>query len=87
MREPGSAWAATAATNPALVGQVSVRALAMLLAGEDPGHNIIVPPTLITQAFLKSADIKNMEELTAKLPQFARADVAMPKWMPRASAK
>ena len=37
MREPDSAWAATAATNPALVGQVSVRALAMLLAGEDPG--------------------------------------------------
>ncbi|MGO4843095.1 substrate-binding domain-containing protein, partial [Rhizobiaceae sp. 2RAB30] len=32
MREPGSAWAATAATNPAVVGQVSVRALAMLLA-------------------------------------------------------
>ncbi len=28
MREPGSAWAATAATNPAVVGQVSVRALA-----------------------------------------------------------
>jgi simple sugar transport system substrate-binding protein len=87
MREPGSAWAATAATNPALVGEVSVRALAMLLAGEDPGHNIIVPPTLITQAFLKSADIKNMEELAAKLPQFARADVSMPKWMPLASAK
>jgi simple sugar transport system substrate-binding protein len=86
MREPGSAWAATAATNPALVGQVSVRALAMLLAGEDPGHNIIVPATLITQAFLKSADIKNMEELAAKLPQFARADVVMPKWMPPASA-
>src|SRR5262245_17264625 len=73
MREPGSAWAATAATNPALVGQVSVRALAMLLAGEDPGHNVIVPPTLITQSFLRSADIKNMEELAAKLPQFARA--------------
>jgi simple sugar transport system substrate-binding protein len=87
MREPGSAWAATAATNPALVGQVSVRALAMLFAGEDPGHNIIVPPTLITQAFLRSADIKSMEELAAKLPQFARADVAMPKWMPLAGAK
>jgi simple sugar transport system substrate-binding protein len=82
MREQGSAWVATAATNPALVGQVSVRALAMLLAGEDPGHNIIVQPALITQAQLKSADIKSMEELAAKLPQFARADIAMPKWMP-----
>ena len=37
MREPGSAWVATAATNPAVVGEVSVRALAMLMAGEDPG--------------------------------------------------
>jgi hypothetical protein len=63
MREPGSSWAATAATNPAVVGRVSVRALAMLLAGEDPGRNIIVPPTLITQAQLRDADIKDMERL------------------------
>lgn len=82
MREPNSAWAATAATNPAVVGQVSVRALAMLLAGSDPGHNVIVPPTLITQAQLKNADVKNMEELAAKLPQFAHADVAVAPWMP-----
>lgn len=83
MREPGSAWAATAATNPAVVGQVSVRTLAMLLAGEDPGHNVIVPPTLITQKDLNDQDIKNMEELGKKLPQFAHADVVMPAWMPK----
>ena len=59
MREPGSSWVATAATNPEVVGRVSVRALAMLLAGEDPGRNIIVPPTLITQAQLRDADIKD----------------------------
>ncbi len=82
MREPGSAWVATAATNPAVVGEVSVRALAMLLAGEDPGHNVIIPPTLITQTMLNDLDIKNMEELAAKLPQFAHADVAVPAWMP-----
>jgi simple sugar transport system substrate-binding protein len=82
MREPGSAWAATAATNPAVVGEVSVRALAMLLAGEDPGHNVIVPPTLITQKQLNDSDIKNMEELGQKLPQFNHADVAVPGWMP-----
>ena len=76
MREPDSAWAATAATNPAVVGQVSVRALAMLLAGEDPGKSVIVPPTLITQKDLNDNDIKNMEELSAKMPQFAHADVA-----------
>jgi len=82
-----SAWAATAATNPAVVGQVSVRALAQLLAGEDPGHNVIVPPTLITQKDLIDKDIKNMEDLSAKLPQFAHADVAMPAWMPNPNAK
>jgi len=82
MREPGSAWAATVATNPAVVGEVSVRSLAMLLAGEDPGHNVIVPPTLITQAFLNENDIKSMEDLSAKMPQFAHADVAVPDWMP-----
>ena len=82
MREPGSAWAATAATNPAVVGEVSVRALALLLAGEDPGKSVIVPPTLITQAELNEQDIKNMEELGQKLPQFAHADVVVPEWMP-----
>ena len=87
MRETDSAWAATAATNPAVVGQVSVRALAMLLAGENPGKSVIVPPTLITQAQLNENDIKNMEDLSAKLPQFAHADVAMPAWMPKPNAK
>jgi len=83
MREPGSAWVATAATNPAVVGEVSVRALAMLLAGEDPGEQVIVPPTLITQEMLNELDISSMEELGEKLPQFAHADVAMPDWMPQ----
>jgi len=82
MREPGSSWKATAATNPAVVGEVSVRALAMMLAGEDPGHSVIVPPTVITQAMLNELDISNMEELGEKLPAFAHADVAVPDWMP-----
>lgn len=82
MREPDSAWAATAATNPAVVGEVSVRSLAMLLAGEDPGASVIVPPTLITQAMLMDNDIKSMQDLAAKLPAFAHADVATPDWMP-----
>ncbi len=82
MRESGSAWVATVATNPAVVGEVSVRSLAMMLAGEDPGHNVIVPPTLITQAFLNENNITNMEELSASMPQFAHADVSVPSWMP-----
>lgn len=82
MREPGSAWVATVATNPAVVGEVSVRALAMMLAGEEPGDSVVVPPTLITQAFLNENDIANMEDLAAQMPQFSHADVATPDWMP-----
>lgn len=82
MREPGSAWVATAATNPAVVGEVSVRTLAMLLAGENPGASVVVPPTLITQSMLLEKDIKNMADLGARLPQFAHAAVSVPAWMP-----
>ncbi len=67
MREPNSAWAATVATNPAVVGEVSVRSLAMMLAGENPGSNVVVPPTLITQKFLNDNDIKNMESKNATI--------------------
>ncbi|WMS45000.1 substrate-binding domain-containing protein [Acuticoccus sp. MNP-M23] len=83
MREQGSAWVATAATNPAVVGEVSVRALAMMLAGENPGASVVVPPTLITQKALNDGDITNMEQLAEKLPQFSHADVAMPGWIPQ----
>ena len=82
MREPGSAWVATVATNPAVVGEVSVRTLALMLAGEEPGAQVVVPPTLITQDFLNAQDIKNMDDLGVKMPQFAHADVAIADWMP-----
>ncbi|MBO0902533.1 hypothetical protein [Jiella sonneratiae] len=63
-REDPSTWVATAATDPQLVGAVPVRALAMLLAGEDPDHNVVVPPTLVTHDMLFTSDVKNMEELS-----------------------
>ena len=59
-----------------------MRALAMLVAGEDPGRNVVVPPTLVTRQMLIDGDIETMEDLSAKLPQFARTDVAKPAWMP-----
>ena len=81
MREPGSAWVATVATNPAVVGEVSVRSLALLMSGEDPGAQVIVPPTLITQSFLNDNNIRNMEDLGALMPSFQHADVAMADWI------
>lgn len=82
MREPGSAWVATVATNPSVVGEVSVRTLALMLAGVDPGAQVIVPPTLITQQFLNDKNIKNMEDLGNKMPQFQHAEVSVADWLP-----
>ncbi len=81
MREPGSAWVATVATNPAVMGEVTTRALAILLKGEDPGHQITVPPVLITQSELNEKNIRNMKELEAKIPAFAHTDVLLKDWM------
>ncbi len=47
--EQNSPWVATVATNPAVVGAASIRAAALLVAGQDPGHSIIVEPVLLTQ--------------------------------------
>lgn len=81
MREPNSPWAATAATNPAVVGEVSVRALALLLAGEDPGAQVIIPPALITREMLNEGNITNVEELGDLIPAFVHADVATADWI------
>jgi len=82
MTEPGSPWVATAATNPAVVGAVSVRAVALLIAGQDPGHNVIVKLTLITQKDLIDNGIKTIEDLNAKLPAFGASDAAQAPWIP-----
>jgi len=80
--ENESPWAATVATNPAVVGAVSVRAAAIAVAGGDPGHQIIVEPTLLTQASLKSAGVTTIEELAAKVPAFGKSSAATAQWIP-----
>ena len=81
--EQDSPWVATVATNPAVVGAVSVRAAAIEVAGEDPGKQIIVEPTLLTQAALKSAGVTTIEELSAKVPAFGQSTAAAAKWIPQ----
>jgi len=83
MREPNSAWVATATTNPSVMGEVSVRALAMLLNGDNVPAQVTVPPVLITQQTLKDNNIKNMDDLLAKNPEFSKSSVLMPAWMPQ----
>jgi simple sugar transport system substrate-binding protein len=84
IREKGSPWAATSATNPAVVGEVSLRAVALLIAGQDPGKLIEVKPFLITQEELNKNDIKTVSDLDAKLPGFASSDQATAAWIPAA---
>ncbi|OIN47375.1 substrate-binding domain-containing protein [Pseudomonas costantinii] len=83
MKEPGSAWAATAAVNPQVAGAISVRSLAMLIAGENPGAKVLVPPTVITRQQLLDLDVKNVKDLAQKVPAFGEtANVARPQWIP-----
>ncbi|MDL2409000.1 substrate-binding domain-containing protein [Rhizobium calliandrae] len=80
--EPGSPWVATVATNPAVVGAVSVRAAALQIAGEEIPHQITVKPTLLTQESLRAAGVKTIEELAQKIPAFSTSDAATASWIP-----
>jgi simple sugar transport system substrate-binding protein len=82
IRAPGSPWVATAATNPAVVGAVSVRAAALLVAGQDPGHRIEIKPALITRDDLVKNDIHTIADLESRFVDFRRADVAKAGWIP-----
>jgi simple sugar transport system substrate-binding protein len=58
----------------------------MLIAGENPGHQVLVPPTLITCQQLLDLDVKNVRDLAQKLPSFGdTANVARASWIPVAN--
>ncbi|MCM2474988.1 sugar ABC transporter substrate-binding protein [Rhizobium sp. CG5] len=80
--EPDSAWVATAATNAAVVGEVSVRAVSLSIAGQDPGRSVLLQPTLITREDLINNKIGTIEELQAKFPAFLKSDAATAPWIP-----
>ncbi|QND54820.1 sugar ABC transporter substrate-binding protein (plasmid) [Phyllobacterium sp. 628] len=80
--EEGSPWAATAATNPAVVGAVSIRAVALKIAGTDVPRQIVVKPALLTQAALREAGVKTIDELAAKVRSFSTSDAVTADWIP-----
>lgn len=84
MREENSAWVATAATNAAVVGEVSVRAVSLDIAGAFPGRSVLLQPTLVTRDDLIDNDIKTIEDLQAKFPAFQTSDAATADWIPAA---
>jgi simple sugar transport system substrate-binding protein len=82
MIEPGSPWVATAATNPTVVGEVSLRAAALSIVEEKFPHNVIIEPVLVTQSQLLEAAVSTIEELAQKIPTFAASSAASATWIP-----
>ncbi len=82
MIEPDSAWVATAATNAAVVGEVAVRAVSLAIAGQDPGHSVLLQPTLVTRDDLVNNKIETIEDLQQKFPAFSASDAATASWIP-----
>ncbi len=80
--EEGSPWVATVATNPAVVGAVSVRAVALKIAGQDVPKQILVKPALLTQEALRQAGVTTIEDLAAKVPAFSTSDAVTADWIP-----
>ena len=62
-------------------------AVALLIAGHDPGQVIEVKPFLITQDDLNKNDIKTVADLDTKLPGFGSSDQATAAWIPSTHAK
>ncbi len=82
MIKPDSPWAATAATNPASIGAVAVRAIALEIAHIKVPHNILIPPMLFTAKELRAMNIKNMKQLRKKFPKFNSVDLLNYPWIP-----
>ncbi len=81
MNQPGSAWQATAATDPAGVGAAVVRAMALTLAGQLEGTDFQFPASLITQQYLKDNGITNMDLLRIALPELSEASQMTADWI------
>ncbi|MDR8398303.1 substrate-binding domain-containing protein [Paraburkholderia sp. USG1] len=82
--EPHSPWVATAATNAAVVGEVSVRAVSLLIAGQNPGQWVLVKPALVTRAQLVDNRLGSIEQLAQKITSFRASDAASASWIPSA---
>lgn len=71
----GSPWVATAATDPANVGAVAVRAAYLAATGGDVPAEILVPPALITAAALREAGATTIADLGPLFPALKTDDL------------
>jgi simple sugar transport system substrate-binding protein len=82
MTAPNSPWKATAATDPNAIGAAVVRTMLLHLAGLLDMNEYQFPGVLITQDFLVSNNIANMDELRAALPELNLTSVMAADWIP-----
>jgi simple sugar transport system substrate-binding protein len=81
MTKKDSPWKATATTDPSAVGAGVIRTLALQLAGQLSSTQVVFPGVLVTQSFLLKEQIKNMDDLRAKLPELNLANVSSAAWI------
>jgi simple sugar transport system substrate-binding protein len=72
----GSPWVATAATDPANVGAVTIRAAYLAATGADVDSSLEVEPILITQDDLIAKKVASIQDLTKAFPALDTPDVA-----------
>jgi len=81
MTKKDSPWKATGTADPRAVGAAVTRTLALELAGQLGSRQVVFPGVLVTQAFLLENQIKNMDDLRAKLPALSLAKISSASWL------
>jgi simple sugar transport system substrate-binding protein len=81
MTRQNSPWKATATTDPRAVGAAVTRTTALQLAGRLGKTEVVFPGVLVTQDFLRKEQIKNMDDLRAKLPELNLRGVSSAPWI------
>jgi simple sugar transport system substrate-binding protein len=70
-----SPWVATAATDPANVGAVTIRAAYLAATGGDLPASVEIPPTLITRDALVEKGVATIQDLTKAFPELSTPDL------------
>jgi simple sugar transport system substrate-binding protein len=81
MTKKNSPWKATATTDPSAIGAAVTRTMALELAGQLGRKQVVFPGVLVTQDFLLREQIKNMNDLRAKLPDLNLSNIASAAWI------
>jgi simple sugar transport system substrate-binding protein len=85
MTKKDSPWKATATTDPSAIGAGVVRAMALQITGQLNQKQVVFPGVLVTQAFLQQEQIRNIDDLRAKLPDLNLTSVASAPWIKSAT--